>query len=640
MRSSTLPLVVLLTVLATSAAAQPAEGPPLIPRVMMLWPDLPEFRPVGPEPRPVEPGLFAHVRPVFEVPSPDGAWLAGTADGALTVRAADADTPALTVPVGDGPRWSVASAKWSPDGARLAVRRVDDSAVPRIPMLGAEGDTVRWAPYSRAGEPLPDHRLWVVERATGDAAPVPHEPGAEFVHAVGWSPDGARLRYLEADRLLRRLDLREFDVHTGRARTLLREEAEGRVIGIEMIHGYGGRLDGLGWVTFVDGGRFVWTSERTGEAHLSLYDADGGLVRPLTEGALPGPVQRVAHVDRAAGALYVVAVADAERPWDHALFRVGLGGDVRKVADGPVIEEVVPTDGGDLLVVRAGFPDRLQVDRVTPGGETIGTPWVADWGFIGDLPRRHERLVLTSADGVTPLDAVLVLPPGDHPAQSVALVDYAYGGPNAVQVPRSPQTPWLWEAYRLAEQGLATLFVDGRGSPGRGRAFLDVSAGRIGQVEVADHRAAVEQVLARFPELDPARVAVLGHSLGGVLGLRAVAEAPDVFRAAVLFAPAVDAATMRVWVEPYMGCLPADCPAAYAASAGRPLADRVEAAVMIVHGTADDDVPYAEGAGLAAALEAAGVDVTFVTMPGTDHIVQRSPEVWAQAVAFLRAPLR
>ncbi len=632
--------MILLVVLGASAVAQPADGLPLIPRVMALGPDLPEFRSVGPEPRPVEPGLFAHVRPVFEVPSPDGAWLAGTAGGALTVRPADADAPALTVPAGDGPRWSVASAKWSPDGARLAARRVDDSAVPRVPIVGAEGDTVRWAPYSRAGEPLPAHRLWVVERATGEALPVRHAPDAEFVHAVGWSADGTRLRFLEADRLLRRLDLRELDVQTGRARTLLREESEGRVIGIEMIHGYGGRLDALGWVTLLENGRFVWTSERTGEAHLSLYDADGGLVRPLTEGVLPGPVQRVAHVDHTNGALYVVAVADADAPWDHALYRVGLDGDVRPVADGPVIEAVRPTDGGDLLVLRAGFPDLLQLDRVTPGGETVGTPWAADWGFLDGMPRRHERLVLTAADGVTPLDALLVLPPGAPPLHSVPLVDYAYGGPNAVQVPRTPQTPWLWEAYRLAEQGVATLFVDGRGSPGRGRAFLDVSAGRIGQVEVADHRAAVEQVLARVPALDPERVAVLGHSLGGVLGLRALAEAPDVYRAAVLFAPAVDAATMRVWVEPYMGCLPADCPDAYAASAGRGLADRVEGAVLIVHGTADDDVPFAEGAGLAAALEAAGVDVTFVPMPGWDHIVQRSPEVWGRAVSFLLDTLR
>ncbi|PAP77232.1 S9 family peptidase [Rubrivirga marina] len=634
-------LAALTALLAVAASAQPADGPPLIPRVMMLWPDLPEFRPVGPEPRPVEPGLFAHDRPVFEAASPDGAWLAGTADGDFYVREAGSDTSALTVPAGDGPRWSVADAEWSPDAARIAVRRVDDAAVPRLPLLDAEGDTARWVPYARVGEPQPEHRLWVVERATGEPAAVPHGRDAVFVHPVGWSDDGARLRWIEAGRFLQWVALREVDVRTGEARTLLREDGDRRVMGIEMIHGYGDRLDHLRPAVFFDGrAQFVWASERTGARHLSLYDADGTLIRPLTDGALPGPVQRVAHVDREAGALYAVASASAERPWDHALYRVGLDGDVRRVVDGPVIEEVRPADGGALLVVRAGLPDLLQVDRVTPDGDVLATEWAADWSFASDVPRRQERLVLTAADGETPLDGLLVLPPDAEGERSVPLVEFVYGGPNTQYVPRTPQTPWLWEAYRVAQAGIAVLFVDGRGSAGRDRAFVDVSYGRLGQVEVADHRAAVEQVLARFPVLDPERVALMGHSMGGFVGFRALAEAPDVYRAAVLVAPVLDATGMRVWAEPYQGCLPADCPEVYAAGSNRALADRVKGAVFVAHGTADDDVPFAEGAGLAAALEAAGADVTFVPMPGWNHILQRSPEFWGRVMGFLGQHLR
>jgi len=629
-----------LALVCASAAAQPAAGPPIIPQVMQLAPDLPAFRDVGPERRPVEPGLFAHDRPVREAASPDGAWLAGTAGGDLYVRAAGSDATTLTVPHAGGPRWSVADAEWSPDGARLVARRVDDTAVPRIPLLDAEGDTARWTPYARVGEPMPEHRLWVVDQATGGATAVPHGPEAVFVHPVGWSDDGAQLRWLEAGRLLKWVELREFDVGSGEARTLLREAGDRRVMGVETIHGYGDRLDRLRPAVFFDRrGRFVWASERSGARHLYLHDADGALVRPLTEGALPGPVQHVSHVDREAGALYVAASASAERPWDHALYRVDLDGDMGHVVDGPVIVDVRP-DGGDLLVWRAGLPDLLQVDRVTPDGEVLATEWAADWSFAGGVPRRTEPLALTASDGETPLHGLLVLPPDAEGERTVPLVEFIYGGPNTQYVPRTPQTQWLWEAYRLAQAGVAVLFVDGRGSAGRDRAFVDVSYGRLGQVEVADHAAAVRQVLARFPVLDPDRVALLGHSMGGFVGLRALAEAPDVYRAGVLVAPVVDAAGMRVWAEPYMGCLPADCPEAYAAGSNRALAGRVEGAVLIAHGTADDDVPFSEGAGLAAALEAAGADVTFVPMPGWNHILQRSPDFWRAAMGFLGEHLR
>lgn len=89
-----------------------------------------------------------------------------------------------------------------------------------------------------------------------------------------------------------------------------------------------------------------------------------------------------------------------------------------------------------------------------------------------------------------------------------------------------------------------------------------------------------------------------------------------------------------------MGCLPADCPEAYAAGANTPAVDRIEGPLLIVHGTADDDVPFGASMKLVSALEAAQAPHTLRVLPGRNHIVQRSPHFWRHAMRFLAMHLK
>lgn len=635
------------------AQAQPAVPNPdsawtsldLIPHLMRLRPDLPpDERATVAKPRVVRPGLFAHMPPIREAAGTDRTWLAGTEEGHLYVRRAGQDSTTVLATATDDGRWDVEGARWSPEAEWIAARRIQDSDVPRTPIVDWATERVRRVPYSRAGDPLPTHRLWVVHRVTGEQKAIPHTPGTVYVHAVGWSPDGTTLRYLEADRLVKRLDLMAFDVNSGTTRRLLRETSDTNVLGLEMLHGYAARLEQRGLVHFFDEREaFVWSSERSGQRHLYTYGLDGALHRSLTEGTLPGPVDRVAHVDPARGVVFVVAHGDPDhRPHRQQLYRVGLDtGDVRLISEGPVIKTVRPIPGADdLWVYRAGLPDILQVDRVTVAGEVVETVWQADWTLLHDYMHSARRLTLPAADGETQLDALLVVPSDLDPSRSYPLVEFIYAGPNANFVPREPLSPWLWEAYALANQDYIVVMIDGRGTPGRGKAFRDFTHGRIGQVEIADHRAALEQLLADHAFIDPERIGILGHSWGGYFALRAMLQAPDLYRAAVLAAPGVDLADFRVAIEPYMGCLPTACPAAYAASANTTDLDRLEGPVLIVHGTSDDDVPFGESLKLVSALDAAQKPHVLRILPGVNHTLQKSPHYARHTTRFLEAHLK
>ena len=635
----------LLHVPAIGIRAKTPSGPPawtpgqVVPQLMRMQPPpLVTETGVPVEPRVVRPGLFDHRPPLREQVSPDRAWLAGTDDGDLYVRAAGSHEQRILVGAGDGWRWDVEGCVWSDDAARLAVRRIDDHAVPTIPIVDWSTETVRRVRYSRVGEALTVHRLWVVERTTGETLEVPHPDGAVYVHALDWSDDGRRLRFLAADRFVQRLDLVEFDVVARTTRRLLREESPTKVVGIEMLHGYADALDDRRLAVFLDErGTFVWTSERTGERHLDLYDADGTLRGSLTEGRIDGWVDRVVGVDRERGLVFFAAHGRPEDPVGQQLYRVDLDdGAVRFLSDGPGIESVRRIPGtADLRVVRVGLPDVLQADRITIDGRLVETMWRADWSRFAGIERVERRLRLPAADGETELDALLVLPPDRDPSQRIPLVEIVYAGPNTTIVPTDPRHPWRWEAHFLAHQGYAVVMIDARGTPRRSKAFRDFGHGRIGQFEIADHRAAVEHLLAEHPFLDRARVGVLGHSWGGYFALRAMIQAPDLYRAAVLAAPAVDLADFRVAVEPYMGCLPEDCPEAYAAGANSTRVDRIEGPLLVIHGTADDDVPFGESVGLVAALDGAGVPHEFRVLPGRNHLVQQSRQYWRHTLRFL-----
>ena len=108
--------------------------------------------------------------------------------------------------------------------------------------------------------------------------------------------------------------------------------------------------------------------------------------------------------------------------------------------------------------------------------------------------------------------------PRDKAAASVPFIVNPYGGPGAQTVLNS----WgatqnkLWEQL-LLQHGFAVLHVDNRGMAGRGRDFEQACYHNFGPVQLADQLAAMDQVLAKYPQLDKSRLGFWGWSWGGSL---------------------------------------------------------------------------------------------------------------------------
>ncbi|MET0807242.1 MAG: prolyl oligopeptidase family serine peptidase, partial [Pseudoxanthomonas sp.] len=239
----------------------------------------------------------------------------------------------------------------------------------------------------------------------------------------------------------------------------------------------------------------------------------------------------------------------------------------------------------------------------------------------------------------TMLRAMVITPQPLEPGRRYPVIQHIYGGPGAIVVPPSPTNKNLGLMREIAQQGFVVVTLDGRGTPGRGRDFQNFGYGRYGQVEAADQVAGLRNLAKERPYMDLARVGVMGVSWGGYFGLRTMLQAPELYKAGVFGAGGFELATMRVSAEPYMGCASDKCTDAYAAGSNLALIGRLQAPLLILHGTADDDVPIEESRQLMRALDDAGKPYEFVALEGVTHLVGDHPEVVRARIAFFRKHL-
>lgn len=498
---------------------------------------------------------------------------------------------------------------WSPDGARLAYLRFDDRAVPTYPLVDftPRYPSVEPQRYPKAGETNPTVRIGVLDVESGDTTWL--EPGGgqqSYVARVRWLPDGSAVAVQRLSREQDRLELLFCDARTGKSRRVLEER----------------------WATWVNvdddfailpDGRFVFGSERTGWRHLYLYDARGKLVRELTsgEGSVTSldavlPDGRIVFTDFGpglGGALgRRVRVVDADT------------GETRMLQDGPGWNGVnVAPHTGNLVHERS--------DADTPPAYTVRD---ADWKEIAELPSRPVDLydpeelpswefLTVPAAGGTRLPARMLRPAGLEPDRRHPAIMYHYGCPASQTVFDRWDTRRrdLWHKM-MAQRGFVVLIVDNAGSTFFGKHGEDRAHRRFGEGNLAAQVAGVE-FLKTLPFVDAQRIGLWGWSGGGSNTLYCVLNRPGVWKAAVAGAPVTDWRLYdTVWTERYLDH-PKDNPVGYSLSSPVTYAANLRDALLIVHGTADDNVHPQNTLVMAHELIRAGLPFEDAIYPRQKH---------------------
>jgi dipeptidyl-peptidase-4 len=515
---------------------------------------------------------------------------------------------------------------WAPSSQALAYLQLDQSPItpfPIVDFLPVE-NTVFWQRYPKAGTANSTVRLGVIALGP-DGAPGPERlvsmgPEEHYIAPqIVWTPDSRYVAFQQIDRPQNRLRLRLLPVPSdvsaplGEPRTLLTEDSDAFV-------------NLLLPPRFHEGGaRFLWLSERSGFAH--LYDCDRtGECRAVTRGDWQVDA-RVSFSDEGRGQPYslnedtgvVHFVATRKDPRERHLYSVHLDGmGLTRLTRESGTHHVLTSPDGRFysdLWSDARTPRKLWVSS-TDGTKRWTLEDNADAPILGFERGTLEWVELQARDGST-LYASLLRPPDFDPSRRYPVVASVYGGPHAQTVTRSWRHVSPLEEL-LASRGFLVWQLDNRGSAGRGVAFESAVYRRLGQLELEDQLTGIEYLKGR-PCVDPSRLGITGWSYGGYLTLYALTHAPGVFRSGVAGAPVTDWRFYdTIYTERYMGT-PAGNPRGYEASSPLVAARSLDAALLLLHGSSDDNVHLANTLAFAHELIEADRPYQLLIHPGEKH---------------------
>ncbi|RKG65129.1 S9 family peptidase [Corallococcus sp. CA054B] len=549
--------------------------------------------------------------------SPDGGTVAVQRDTGFAVVDAKGSTRLERTGMEDSP-WRLPEGAWSPQGRFLAVWRDDMQGMHRLPLVDYSTplEKVTWVPYSKTGTPLMRSELHFVSVETGQVTPAPGDAAERYDWFAGWRPDGSEALVLQLSRDGKRLDLVAVDPLKGKRRRVLREERkETFVAALEFSVG--------GWSQQVkplpDNQHFLWMSERDGWRHVYLYDYSGKLVRQLTQGAFP--VHAVVGITPKSDAIFVTASAEPGAPYDRMVYRARIaGGPLKRLTPEFGLHRAVLSPSTSFFVDGHSTREQPRVwDVVSTEGRPSFRYAKSDTSALAELHYTPpEGITVKAADGVTPLYGALYKPRDFDPKKRYPVIDVIYAGPFTTVVPWSYVGPYeSIIAHSLAQLGFITVVLDARGTPGRGKTFQDVNYGRVGQTEIPDHVAALKQAAASRPYMDLERVGIHGHSWGGYFALRGMLTAPTFFKAGYAGAPG--ALTEEALInEPNMGLL-SENPEGYAAGSNEALADKLQGALKLMHGTSDVNASLSTTMRMTQALVRANKHFDLLIMPGEGH---------------------
>ena len=444
-------------------------------------------------------------------------------------------------------------------------------------------------------------------------------PKEKYLTNIAWSPNGKSLYVAELNREQNEMHLVRYSALTGEKEAELFSETDLRYV--EPQHP----------VQFLpnDTTRFIWQSERDGFNHLYLYDTNGRLVRQLT-----------------AGEWVVTDVGGFDKDGKRVIFEATAPHPVSASMQGDALRRYVWSVDleSDRLMDCLSWKDGVHHWRLSSSGAYAIDKWssptvpreidlvrVKDAKVVETLltapdPYKNYRMPkievgkILAADGKTPLNYRLVLPPDLDPSKKYPTVVYVYGGPHAQMVTGD----WLngtrgWDIY-MALRGYVIFTVDNRGSANRGHAFESIIHRNLGQNEMADQMKGVE-FLKSLPYVDADRIGVHGWSFGGFMTTNLMLTYPDVFKVGVAGGPVIDWSNYEImYGERYMD-RPQDNPEGYKRANLKLKAGNLKGHLLLIHGDVDPVVVWQHSLGFLKACVDANTYPDYFVYPRHQHNV-------------------
>lgn len=565
--------------------------------------------------------------------SPNGRMVAFVADNNIYIKKLDYNTEvAVTTDGVDGkvingvPDWVYEeefdtnnSLAWSPDDNVLCYIRYDESQVPMYTLPQYNGTCNPKSEYALypgsfsykypvAGQPnsrVSVHSYQVDERKIKEIT-LP-DANIEYVPRIRFAPNGS-LMVATLDRNQSHLTLYAVNPLSTVVRSIYTEESEAW-IAPETYQNISYNADGM-----------VIMSARDG-MHMQLYkySYSGALLSKMTSADYD--VTEYYGAD-AAGNHYFQAATPT--PIDRSIMKRDAKGAISRIIvpgtatdnRGTASAEMSP--GCRYAVYDYSDKDTAPIYTMcTAAGKAIRTliDNKAYQASYADMSVTKEWIEVPSDGNM--LNGYVVRPTNLEAGRKYPVVMYQYSGPGSQVVLNRWEMDWM---FYFAQKGIITVCVDGRGTAARGSKFMHSVYRNLGYYETIDQVNAARYIAAK-PWADPARIAIYGWSYGGFEALMAASAKDAPYAACIAIAPVTDWRYYdTIYGERFMQT-PQQNDAGYNTSSPVKHAADLKCPLLIMCGTADDNVHPANTYEYVSQLQSRGILCDMLIFPNMNHSI-------------------
>jgi dipeptidyl-peptidase-4 len=478
--------------------------------------------------------------------------------------------------------------RWSPDGRHIAYWQTDTEGTGTFYLINNIDSLYSQPiplPYPKAGTTNSAVKVGVVSVTGGETKwfDIPGDPRNNYLARMDFIPESDEVMIQQLNRLQNQN--RVFIGHV--------ESMHLKNIFIDSDDAFLDIHDNIQWLN--DEKYFTWTSEKDGWRHLYKVSRDGKEMELITRGEFD--VVNINCIDEKGG--YVYYMASPHNFTQRYLFRIPLNGSGIPERINPAEMEgqfsyQMSPDAKWAIVTfqNTTTPDRISVIDLPEHREMKlleeNAGLKAKYDDLGLSPKEFFKIDI----GDVELDAWMIRPVEFDPQKKYPLIFFVYGEPWDSTVQDSWEGGDLWHQY-MANQGYVIMSVDNRGTAvPRGRAWRKSIYRQVGILAAHDQAKAAKEILKRFTFVDAERVGMWGWSGGGQMTMNCMFRYPEIYKTGIAVSFVSDQRLYdTIYQERYMG-LPDDNKEGYYDGSPINHAFKLEGSLMIIHGTADDNVHY------------------------------------------------
>ena len=478
------------------------------------------------------------------------------------------------------------------DGTMLAYIRFDESKVPMYSFpwyKGLKPSLEEYRVYPGAYEykyPMPGidnskvtvHTFDIKTKVTREMD-LPLDPDG-YIPRIQFTDDANVLAIMTLNRHQNRFDLYFANPRSTLCKLAVRDNAEQYI-----------KEDAYGSMAFYPE-NFVMMSERDGYNHLYLYTAGGHLIKQITKGEFE--VKNFLGWDAKSNTYYYTS--NEGSPLRTAIYKIDSKGRKTKLSSKEGSNRAIFSKNMKYYINTFSNINTPPVITINDNNGKTLTTLVDNQKLVqkvtGIQMPIKEFFTFKTSDGVE-LNGWMMKPANFDPSKKYPVIMHQYSGPGSQQVLDqwgigARRDGGIFEAY-MADRGFISVCVDGRGTGGRGAAFEKCTYMNLGVKEARD-QVETALYLGTLPYVDAKNIGIWGWSFGGYTTLMSMSEGTPVFKAGVAIAAPTDWRFYdTVYTERFMRT-PNENMEGYEAASAMNRVDKLHGELLLIHGTADDNV--------------------------------------------------